>query len=95
MGRGICFYGGAISLGLQSYLRFEGGTGVGAIVGSSHTEPEEVRRSRCRVCPIVYHGFVFCFFQDTRPLAMFICRTSSSLPNYFNQVLSAKFSDEE
>ena len=27
----------------SEYLRFEGGTGVGAIVGSSHTEPEEVR----------------------------------------------------
>ena len=31
------------ALDLQSYLRFEGGTGVGAMFGSSHTEPEEVR----------------------------------------------------
>ena len=26
----------------QSYLRFEGGTGVAAMFGSSHTVPEEV-----------------------------------------------------
>ena len=32
-----------MNLGLQSYLRFEGGTEVGAMFGSSHTEPEEVR----------------------------------------------------
>ena len=32
------------TLGLQLYLRFEGGTGgPGAMFGSSHTEPEEVR----------------------------------------------------
>ena len=36
------------TLGLQSYLRFEGVPWVGAVGGSSHTEPEEVRRSRCR-----------------------------------------------
>ena len=30
-------------IGLQSYLRFDCGTGVGAMFGSGHTEPEEVR----------------------------------------------------
>ena len=32
-----------LSLRNQSYPRFEGGTGVGAIVGSSRTSTEEVR----------------------------------------------------
>ena len=32
-----------MNLGLQSYLRFDCGTGVGAMFGSSHSEPEEVR----------------------------------------------------
>ena len=40
---GHIFHTWSLWVGIQSYLRFEGRTEVGAISGSSHTEPEEVR----------------------------------------------------